>query len=159
MDKLNKFLYQSVAYICAALMFTMMALTFGQVVCRYVFGDALTWSEELGRYIFVWLTFLGMSVAFYQGKHVALDILVHQVSGLYQRVLLIINSLLVCIFAIALLCSGCLLFEIGSFQFSSALTLPMQYVYIVLPVSGGLLFYFVLCDLFTNFKSKIKRFN
>ena len=154
MEKLNKALYQCVAYVCAALMFTMMVLTFGQVVCRYVLGDALTWSEELGRYIFVWLTFLGMSVAFYQGKHVALDILEHQVSGLTKRILLIINSLLICVFAIALFCSGCLLFEIGGFQFSSAMTLPMQYVYIVLPVSGGLLLYFVVYDLFSNLKSK-----
>ena len=43
------------------LIFAMSIIIFIQVVCRYVFQNSLTWSEEMARYMFVWLVYFSVS--------------------------------------------------------------------------------------------------
>jgi TRAP-type C4-dicarboxylate transport system permease small subunit len=59
----------------------MTILIFGQVVCRYVLHSPLSWSEELARYLFIWLTFCGASVAFYEGTHIKVSYFVERVKN------------------------------------------------------------------------------
>src|SRR5678815_2878573 len=54
----------------------MVALVFGNVVLRYVFNSGITVSEELGRWLFVWITFLGAIVALREHTHLGTDALV-----------------------------------------------------------------------------------
>src|SRR6266849_691280 len=54
----------------------MVALVFGNVVLRYVFNSGITMSEELSRWLLVWLTFLGAIVALRQHAHLGADTLV-----------------------------------------------------------------------------------
>lgn len=51
----------------------MALMVFANVVLRYVFNSGLTLTEEVGRLIFVWLTFLGSIVALRQGTHLGMD--------------------------------------------------------------------------------------
>lgn len=46
-----------------------------QVVFRYLIGSPLVWSEELARYLLVWCTFLGVSLAVREGAHISVDLL------------------------------------------------------------------------------------
>ncbi|MDR2820729.1 MAG: TRAP transporter small permease [Desulfovibrio sp.] len=51
--------------------FTLMVIiTFFQVIFRYLLEYPLAWSEEVARYLFVWATYTGASIAFYEGKHI-----------------------------------------------------------------------------------------
>lgn len=59
----------------------MTILIFGQVVCRYVLHNPLSWSEELARYLFIWLTFCGASVAFYEGTHIRVSYFVERIGS------------------------------------------------------------------------------
>lgn len=144
MEKLDKYIYWTTRAFCGALMVAMLVIIFSQVLARYVFQYSLTWSEELGRYIFVWMTFLGMTVAYRAGAHVALDIICAALKGWSRKTLETINDLLVIVLSSAILYSGINLFLLGMRQKSPALKLPMQWVYIVVPVSGLLLLFFAL---------------
>lgn len=53
---------------------TMVAVIFMQVIMRYVFENALSWSEELGRLIFEWLTWIGMSLGARMGQHIKITL-------------------------------------------------------------------------------------
>ena len=53
-----------------------------QVIMRYVFKDSLVWSEEVSRYLFVWLVFIGMSYGIKNGTHMRIDMLEHFVPKL-----------------------------------------------------------------------------
>jgi TRAP-type C4-dicarboxylate transport system permease small subunit len=59
----------------------MTVLIFGQVVCRYVLHNPLSWSEEFARYLFIWLTFCGASVAFYEGTHINVSYFVERIGS------------------------------------------------------------------------------
>ena len=72
LTKAKKILDQAVDWVCISLLAIATAVCFYQVVSRYVFSSPPDWSEEVARYLFVWLTFLGSAVAFRHGAHLAL---------------------------------------------------------------------------------------
>lgn len=59
--------------------FTMMVVcVFSQVLFRYVFRIAAPWTEELARFTFIWATFLGAGIAFAEGGHISVQVLVNK---------------------------------------------------------------------------------
>jgi len=64
---------KAVIAICLAVM---VVLVFGNVALRYIFNSGITMSEELSRWLLVWLTFLGAIVALRQHAHLGVDTLV-----------------------------------------------------------------------------------
>ena len=72
----------------------MVVLVFGNVVMRYAFNSGITLSEELSRWLFVWVTFLGAIVAMKDGAHLGSDTLVSKLSVTGQKVFLVIGHVL-----------------------------------------------------------------
>jgi len=137
-------------------MVAMMSVIFAQVVARYAFQHSLSWSEEIGRYIFVWITFLGMVLAYRAGAHVALDLLLAHLRGFSKKALQLVNIGLITVLAAAIFLSALELFQLGTMQESPALELPMHWVYSVIPVSGVLLLYYALRDFWACLKNEGK---
>ena len=59
-----------------ACLLLMVVLVFGNVVLRYVFNSSITLSEEISRWLFVWITFMGAVVALREHAHLGTDALV-----------------------------------------------------------------------------------
>ena len=91
---------------------SMSLLVFLNVVLRYGFNSNLTVTEEIGRYLFVWLTFLGSISAFIRRRHVRVDTFFQRMPPGVQRVVQIVSDLAV------LVCCGLIL--IGSWQLTKA---------------------------------------
>lgn len=72
----------------------MVVLVFTNVVLRYVFNSGITVSEELSRWLFVWVTFLGAIVALHEGAHLGTDMLVSRLSVRGKKACLVISHLL-----------------------------------------------------------------
>lgn len=77
---------QIIGYLIAAAMLLMVILVFGNVVMRYGFNSGFTVSEELSRWLFVWLTFLGAVVALRDNAHLGTDMLVGKLGPLGKRI-------------------------------------------------------------------------
>jgi TRAP-type C4-dicarboxylate transport system permease small subunit len=75
-----------IGYLIAAAMLAMVVLVFGNVVLRYGFNSGLTVSEELSRWLFVWMTFLGAVVALRDNAHLGTDMLVGKLGPLGKRI-------------------------------------------------------------------------
>ena len=75
----------------------MVVLVFGNVVLRYGFNSGITMSEELSRWLFVWVTFLGAIVAMKEGSHLGSDTLVSKLSVTGQKVCLVLSHILICL--------------------------------------------------------------
>lgn len=144
MDKLDRFIHLVLLWAIGALIFAMMTITFTQVLARYLFTHSLSWSEEAGRYIFVWITFLGLAAAFQSRAHVALDFVAEMLPSRSSRILRIANAVLVAAVGVALIVGGQSLMGFGVNQRSAALGLPMYTIYSVIPFSGLMLLYFAL---------------
>jgi len=97
---------------CRAIKFTialclavMVVLVFGNVVLRYVFNSGITVSEELSRWLMVWLTFLGAIVALREHSHLGVDTLVRALPPMGKRICFVLSYSLM-LFADWLLLSG-----------------------------------------------------
>ena len=81
-DRTARLLERVIALCLAA----MVAMVFGNVVLRYVFNDGIVVSEELSRWLFVWMTFLGAVVALKEHGHLGTDMLVARLGATGRRV-------------------------------------------------------------------------
>ncbi|WP_395704019.1 TRAP transporter small permease [Aquabacterium sp.] len=83
----------------------MVVLVFGNVVLRYAFNSGITLSEEVSRWLFVWMTFLGAIVALKEHGHLGSDMLVSRLGPLGKRICLGLGQALM-LYATWLLLSG-----------------------------------------------------
>ena len=143
--------YYFLRMFCFLLMLSMVAIIFFQVVARYVFSNSLSWSEELGRYLFVWMTFIGSAIAVRNKLHVSLDMFVHRLPHALQSFCLVISYVSMTIFTCVVIYGGYKFVLRGSNQISAAMQLPMHYVYLVLPVGGGLILFYLLKNFYEDF--------
>lgn len=73
-------LFKCIEAVLAALLLGMVLMVFGNVLLRYVFNSGIQVSEELSRFFFIWLTFIGAIVAMRDGAHLGMDNFVNKLS-------------------------------------------------------------------------------
>jgi TRAP-type C4-dicarboxylate transport system permease small subunit len=106
------------------------------VFWRYVLNDSLVWAEELARYLFVWVTFLGGGIGVGKNIHVGVDSLVMLLPELPKRIVELCIEMTVAVFLVALIVVG---IQFASFGMNtSALLLPIRtgYVYLAVPLGA-----------------------
>lgn len=121
-----------------------------QVFTRYVTGDPSSFTDELARYLMIWIGVLGAAYVSGRNLHVAIDILPTRSSLKTQKKLQIIVTILVILFVLfAFVIGGSRLVYISYVlgQQSPALQLPLAVVYIIIPISGLLIMYYKISDL------------
>ncbi len=73
---------------------SMVAIIFFQVIMRFVFNNSLVWSEELGKFIFVWISWLGISIGHRKGEHIKITILVDRLPHKLRMLSVAISELI-----------------------------------------------------------------
>lgn len=145
----DKFLNYAIAFALAL----MAIFVFGNVILRYFFHSGLTWAEEISRFLFIWLIFLGAILAFKDNEHLGIDTLVTRLSLKGKKVLFIINNIIIFITLIMLLDGTWNLVLMNVDQSSPALQIPYAYVYIsgaFMAVAMLIIVTMRLCKLLTN---------
>jgi TRAP-type transport system small permease protein len=94
MDKLLHAYCRILGVLIAGLLALMVVLVFANVVLRYGFNSGITESEELSRWFFVWLTFLGAVIAVHEHGHLGTDFLIGRLPVMGKKVCLVLGYLL-----------------------------------------------------------------
>ena len=126
------------------------------VFTRYALGSQADWTEELARYLLIWVGLLGAAYASGQGMHLAIDLFPQSLPDHNRMQLIILINVLIVVFAVAvLIIGGFRLMYLTSIlgQLSAALRIPMFLVYAVLPMSGLLIVYYKGLDIIHSFKT------
>jgi TRAP-type C4-dicarboxylate transport system permease small subunit len=128
---------------------------FIQVIARYVFNSSLSWSEEFSRYLFIWQTWLGSSVALRDKKHIRLEILDNKFGPKGFNMMMIMADVLWLAFDIFLITSGV---ELVSKQWmrgtrSSGIGIPLAFVYASLPFSSLVIAFRLVVEIIQSFRS------
>jgi TRAP-type transport system small permease protein len=118
----------------------MIVVTLAQVVFRYVVAAPLPWSEELARYCFVWIVFLGGAVGLSRGIHLGVDLFVNTLPARLRRRIDALTSALIAGFAVTVIYASLPVLNMNMFQRSPALGVQMSYIYFAIPLSMGLIF-------------------
>lgn len=128
-----------VKWFLALLMAVITALTFYQVFMRYILDMAPSWSEELVRFMFVWLSFVGGAVGVKEGIHIGIDVFYTMLPERPRKVLGVLVYLVIALFGAVLAVYGWDVVAMTAGQPSPAVGIPMGYVYLAVPAMGILL--------------------
>ena len=130
-DKINLIL----EYLLIVLVTIITVLGFMGIISRYVIDRPLTWSEELIRLFFIWIVFIGASVAVKRNAHLRMLLFI-RVLAKKASILDIIANVIMIIFAVILILGGINFIYSVKFQLSANIRFPLLLFYIPLSASG-----------------------
>ncbi|WBL23327.1 MULTISPECIES: TRAP transporter small permease [unclassified Zunongwangia] len=122
-----------------------------QVFSRYVLQNPSSVTEEIARYLLIWIGLLGAAYASGQQEHLAINILPPKLNPDNRVKLMIFINILIILFCVTVLIIGggnLVLMNIELGQDSAALHLPLSVVYTVIPLSGALIIIYKLNEIF-----------
>jgi TRAP-type C4-dicarboxylate transport system permease small subunit len=127
---------RAVRYTLVAVVAAMTVIIILQVFLRYLFLFSLSWSEEVARYLMIWASFLGASLAVKYGFHIGVEFVVNQIPERRRKIITLAAKVSMLFFLV--------FFTIGGFQVawavrdqdSPALLFSMFFAYVSAPVGG-----------------------
>lgn len=140
--------------VLSVLLFSILLLIIAQVYFRFFTESSLTWSEELSRFLAVWLVFLGSTVGIRRHLHIQIDLLYEKLSRKAGLVFHTIRSAIMLAFLSVIFMGSIAMLEIVSIQFSPGLGVQMKIVYMILPISMGLMIIILLGQFILKWKKK-----
>ncbi|MEE9461012.1 MAG: TRAP transporter small permease [Bacteroidales bacterium] len=121
-----------------------------QVTSRYIMREPSSWTDELAGFLLIWVGLFGAAYATGKKDHLAIDLLPRKLGPEKRKYLdLVINALIGAFALIVMIIGGVRLvyitFKLN--QISSALEIPVGYVYLVIPISGIFILYYAIDDM------------
>jgi len=142
---------QYLGYVLVFLMTLMTLDVLWGVFTRYVMGSQASWSEELARFLLIWIGMLGTAYASGARMHLSIDLLGPSLAPTDQKRLQWIITAFILFFVITVMIIGGsrLIYITGKLgQSSAALGIPMTLVYSVVPISGLLILLYKVNQLY-----------
>lgn len=153
MRNLLIYMEKSITFIGAFALAALIIVSFLQVVCRYVFNNALNWPEEMCRYLFIIAAYFGAVLTMKHGSHLRVDILLTFSGPCLQKILNAVTwlgSLVYC--SICGWASWSLMLDVQSLgQMSASMPLPVWLTWLPLPIGFLLMVFYAAVQLFRLF--------
>jgi TRAP-type C4-dicarboxylate transport system permease small subunit len=153
LTRFDHLLAKAEAAVLITLVAVMTLIVFLQVVYRYVLIQPLHWSEELARYLFIWLSILGATLGLQKRGHFGLDLFYRMLSDQKRRYLQLLIHLLVGGVILVILIQGIKLVQATVLQKSPAMGISMGWAYACLPVGAGLMAIHLFVIFFKDWKN------
>ena len=126
-----KFLISFTHAVLAGSMITMVALVFVNVVLRYGFNSGIAESEDIARFIFIWMVFIGSILAMQEGTHLGTDILLKSLGPRARKSCVIVSHVLMCFAFTLLLWGSWTQAELNAGVFAlGAVPYPLSWIYV-----------------------------
>lgn len=122
-----------------------------QVFNRFAFNISLSWSEELQKYLHIWLIYFTIPIVYNRGAHIGVDILIQSLPDKPKRVLQILVDLLWLALAVAIVHYTLIVMNVAKFQVSPGIDVSMDKVYFGMVIGGAYLVIAVLRSLARRF--------
>lgn len=142
MNKLNNLFFKLAELLLVTMLSAMVIMVFGNVVLRYGFNSGIISSEELSRFLFIWITFLGAIIAMRENAHLGLDTLVRVLPHGGKKACFALSNLLMLACCVLMFYGTWKQHQINATTLSPVTETPMSWVYgvgYVASVAMGLL--------------------
>lgn len=145
--KIDEILYRAEICIVVPAMVVMILVAFGQVVGRYFFNYAPAWCEEMARYLFIWVVFIGAPMGVSAREHMALRILVDRLPDSRRAVCNLCIYAVAIVFLVSLVWQGIAIMIRTLYQVAPTLEISMRWVYAAIPIGSSLMLWHLLISL------------
>ena len=119
-------------------------VTFFQVVNRFVLQWPIAWTEEVARYLSIWVILLGAARGVRESTHIQVDLLVARLPACVRAVIDTMTNLLIAAFLIVVIWQAIEILDIIGRRQSPTLRISMYYVYVAGPVASALMLYYII---------------
>lgn len=136
-----------IAAFSVAIMIALVVCVVWQVFSRYVLNQPSTLTDELARFLMIWVGLLGAAYTVGAQRHLSIDLLAMSLSKRKQVLLSLLINILISGFAGSVIVTGGIKLihkTLATSQVSAAMQIPMGYVYIILPLSGVVMIFYNL---------------
>lgn len=133
--------------ISAGMFAVVIVITFAQVVLRYAFKAPMFWAEELARYLFIWMSFTGATVAVALQAHTRIGFFVGLLPKSLQKAASVLVNLLCISFLGIVGMKGISIVRVALSNRSPALGVPLGLVYLALPVNAAIMIAYLLVQI------------
>ena len=145
--KIGDGLERIIEYPVFLLSIVMTAVVLLGVVSRYIVRSPLGWTEELARYLMIWMALLSVALCIWRHEHVGVTMFVKKLPRLPAKILIFASNGLIVYFLWVLTTYGFTMAEGGKAQLSTALHTSMYWWLLSVPVSAALCFVMLLCKM------------
>lgn len=145
-NKIDKILGKTLAII----MSIMVVNVLWQVFTRFVVGTPSSFTDELARYLMIWVGLLGAAYVSGKKMHVAIDLIPRKLNEKNQAKLKIFVNILIIAFSFGAFIIGGIRLVFITYsleQYSAALQIPLALVYLVIPISGAIIIFYKISDI------------
>ncbi len=147
MNRVSDFIDKIITWIVVILTLALSILMAVGVFYRYVLNNSIYWSGEVSRYLLVYITFLGATVAYKRGAHVGIDILVERFSKPIRKFISLLIIVCFIVFWSIILIKSFKLYPLYILQKTATLEIPYAIPFTSLPLSAGIWIIHCLNDL------------
>ncbi len=138
-DRIFARLCRGIEVLCGLVLALMTGVIGLLVFTRNFLGYSYSWSEEMTRFLLIWLSLLGAAVITYRNDHIRFDFLAGYLSDRFARGLGIVLNILIIAFLVLLLVQSWDVALARSATRSPALSLPLTVPYLAIPISTALM--------------------
>lgn len=134
---IKRFIDNVLKAITVVLMAALCLVVIWQVITRFLLNNPSVWSEEISRYLLIWITFLGGSMGLTTGAHMGLVVVIEKIKSEKIRLVLHIFAYIVCaLIGYIFIRYGYIYTLSGMKRTMLCCSVPVGYVYMVMPFSG-----------------------
>ena len=158
--KIKQFIDKILEYILILFMAALVLDVLWQVMSRYLVQSPSNFTDELARFLLIWVGLLGAAYGTGQKLHLAIDVLINKFNPKYRKLTDILIYISIAIFALLVMVIGGLnliLVLLKSGNISPALSMPIGYVYSVIPLSGIIIMYYSVYEIIYYGKDSVKK--
>lgn len=136
----------------------MFVILFLEIISRYFLIFQIMWSEEIARYLFIWIVFLGSAYAFKENLHLYIDIFISKIPLPYRNYINILHYILILIFLILLLYYGIEYSKIFWYDpIATVRFIHLGWIYSIIPLSAVLMILNIVVSLKKMFRKDVTK--
>lgn len=130
-----------------------------QVFSRYILNAPSTFTDELARFLLIWVSLLGVAYLSGQNAHISIDVLLEKLrpASKFRLQLLIHSIIILFVLFVLVIGGGNLVYITHTYtQLTPTLQIPMAYIYLIGPICGLLIMYYKLSDIKKMYKEGLE---
>ena len=144
LSALDRIIDRALSWVVNVFFLVTVMVTALQIFFRYVLNRPFYWTEEVAQLLFLWLIYLGSVLAMRTDKHLVVDLVYVALPPNLRRIVDLVIKLLVGLFLVVLTKEGSGLVVSEMASVTAALELPVGIVYLIVPIAGVLMLFYLL---------------
>ena len=140
MKKIFQIIFHALEWLAMISLVVMTGVVFFDVILRYIFKQGMPWTQEIATLLLVWFSLIGMAIGVGEKIHISIEMFTMKCSKKVIGILESIDHLLIAAIGVMMLVYGLQIMNVTKNSTMPATKMPSAVLYIILPLSGILVF-------------------